>query len=35
MAQNNDPDDVPEEMQPDLFGGPDVPASPERGTSPT
>jgi hypothetical protein len=26
MAQGDDPDDAPEEMQPDLFGAPDVPA---------
>ena len=26
MAQGDDPDDAPEEMQPDLFGAPDVSA---------
>jgi hypothetical protein len=26
MAQSDDPDDAPEEMQADLFGAPDVPA---------
>jgi hypothetical protein len=26
MAQDDDPDDAPEEMQPDLFGAPDGPA---------
>ena len=26
MAQGDDPDDAPEEMQPDLFGAPEVPA---------
>jgi hypothetical protein len=26
MTQSDDPDDAPEEMQPDLFGAPDVPA---------
>lgn len=26
MAQSDDPEDAPEDMQPDLFGAPDVPA---------